>query len=163
MNKQQQLIEYSKKNISFDASKDEPEYPDDFNSSKISVSNIREPLFKNSNVEYAKIAYDDNILYVSARNCEIKLIQNKYNKDFLVLKITDENFIKICKEYDIILKNTAYNNRKSWFNNNELTFSNISQMLRTTIAYHEIYGYTILCSLSKKCKNSTEYGLIKKK
>ena len=137
-----------------------PLTPRYFDSSKISFSAITQPLFKHSNIDYIKIEikYDGNKLYVVARNCEIKIISN----DKLILKITDENFIKMIKEYDRILKNTAYNNRESWFNNNDFTFDNISQMLRPTIAYHEIYGYSIACTLNKQCKNSAEYSLIKK-
>ena len=136
--------------------------PHYFDSSKLSFSAITQPVFKHSNVEYTKIKYDGNKLYVVARNCEIKIVGNKNDTDFLILKITDENFIKMIKEYDRILKNTAYNNRESWFNNNGLTFDNISQMLRPTIAYHERYGYSIACSLNKQCKKSAEYSLIKK-
>ena len=137
-----------------------PLSPRYFDSSKISFSAITQPLFKHSNIDYIKIKikYDGNKLYVVARNCEIKIISN----DKLILKITDENFIKMIKEYDIRLKNTAYDNMESWFNNNKLTFCNINQMLRPTITYHEIYGYSIVGILNKQYKNSTEYSLIKK-
>ena len=137
-----------------------PLTPRYFDSSKISFSAITQPLFKHSNIDYIKIEikYDGNKLYVVARNCEIKIISN----DKLILKITDENFIKMIKEYDIRLKNTAYDNMESWFNNNKLTFCNINQMLRPTITYHEIYGYSIVGILNKQYKNSTEYSLIKK-
>ena len=139
-----------------------PLNPHYFDSSKISFSAITQSLFTHSKVEYTKVKYDGLNLIVVARNCEIKIVGNKNERDFLILKITDENFIKMIKEYDRILKNTAYNNRESWFNNNELTFDNISEMLRPTITYHEIYGYSIACILNKQCKHSTEYGLIKK-
>ena len=133
-----------------------------FDSSKVIFSNLQTRKCSVSEITYVNVNYsktEDN-LYVYARNCKIiHLCQDDTTKqNCFCLQITDDNFIKMMESYDILLNFTGYTNREIWFNDNEMSMMDTMQILKPTLLYHKINGYSIKAYTSIQYQNSKTFS-----